>query len=131
MKQINQLTLILAASLLLFIMFFASGAVGVAPMLILLIISFLISLVSLFLIHHRTLQMRLCIYNSIILIALQVWILVSLSPLKLCDVFPVIAAILTVVAITMIRRDEATSRLVKTLKKYKKNHRGRNESPRK
>lgn len=124
MKQINQLTLILVAALLLLVMFFASGAVHIAPMLVLLIICFAISIFCLFLIHHRTLQMRLCIYNTILLIALQIWIFVSLSSFILCDVFPIIAAILTVVAITMIRRDEATSKLVKTLKKYKKNRKG-------
>ena len=123
MKQINQLTLILAAALLLFIMFFASGMVGITPMLVLLIICFAISLLSLFLIHHRTLQLRLSIYNSILLIALQIWIFVSLRSFVLYDVFPAVATILTIVAITMIRRDEATSKLVKTLKKYKKNHR--------
>lgn len=123
MKQINQLTLILAAALLLFILFFASGVVGITPMLVLLIICFAISLLSLFLIHHRTLQLRLSIYNSILLIALQIWIFVSLRSFVLCDVFPAVAAILTIVAITMIRRDEATSKLVKTLKMYKKNHR--------
>ncbi len=123
MKRINQLTLIFTATILLLIMFFSSGATSIVPMFILLIISFLISLLSLFLIHHRILQMRLCVYNAILLIALQLWLIISIAPLKLSDIFPIIAAILTIVAITMIRRDEATSRLVKTLKKHKKNHR--------
>ncbi len=128
MKNINQLTLILTAAVLLFIMFFSKVYTGYTPFLVMLIISFGISVLNLFLIHHRTLQIRLCIYNTIILIALQGWIAYVLLSIRdrihsfpLSSVFPLIAAVLTVVAISMIRRDKAVSQLVEVLRKQKKN----------
>lgn len=128
MKNINQLTLILTAAVLLFIMFFSKVYTGYTPFLVMLIITFGISILNLFLIHHRNLQLRLCIYNTIVLLALQGWIAYVLLSLRdkihsfpLSSVFPLVAAILTVVAISMIRRDKAISQLVDVLKKQKKN----------
>lgn len=128
MKNINQLTLILIAAALLFIMFFSKVYTGYTPFLVMLIITFGLSVLNLFLIHHRNLQLRLCIYNTIILLALQGWIAYVLISIRsmirsfpLSSIFPLIAAILTVVAISMIRRDKAVSQLVDVLKRQKKN----------
>lgn len=136
MKNINQLTLILIAAALLFIMFFSKVYTGYTPFLVMLIITFGLSVLNLFLIHHRNLQLRLCIYNTIILLALQGWIAYVLISIRsmirsfpLSSIFPLIAAILTVVAISMIRRDKAVSQLVDVLKRQKKNRKIKNLRP--
>lgn len=136
MKNINQLTLILIAAALLFIMFFSKVYTGYTPFLVMLIITFGLSVLNLFLIHHRNLQLRLCIYNTIILLALQGWIAYVLISIRsmirsfpLSSIFPLIAAILTIVAISMIRRDKAVSQLVDVLKRQKKNRKIKNLRP--
>lgn len=136
MKNINQLTLILIAAALLFIMFFSKVYTGYTPFLVMLIITFGLSVLNLFLIHHRNLQLRLCIYNTIILLALQGWIAYVLISIRsmirsfpLSSIFPLIAAILTVVAISMIRRDKAVSQLVDVLNRQKKNRKIKNLRP--
>lgn len=128
MKQINQLTLILAAAVLLSVMFFSKVYTGYTPFLVMLVITSGLSVVNLFLIHHRNLQLRLSIYNTIIMFALQGWIAYvllslrhSISKFPVTSVFPLIAAILTIAAIGMIARDKSASQLVSVLKKQKKN----------
>ena len=59
MKKINYLTLILASAILMAIMFFGEIYRAYPPFLVLTIITFLISLVNLFLIHHKNLQQSL------------------------------------------------------------------------
>lgn len=120
MKRINQYTLFLAIVVLLSIMFFSSHATSLIPMLILLIISTLIALFSLFLIHHPTLQIRLSIYNTIILIALQIWLFIYFNSLKISDIFPIISAILSATSATLIRKEVLTSQVEELLGKYGK-----------
>lgn len=132
MKKINYLTLILASAVLMAIMFFGELYRAYPPFLVLTIISFLISLVNLFLIHHKTLQMRLCIYNAIVLLAYQVWIVyllwsikstsgLSLQKFPISVIFPIICVILNVIASGIIRRTIAAEDFMKMLRKDKKN----------
>ncbi|MBR4801466.1 MAG: DUF4293 family protein [Bacteroidales bacterium] len=132
MKKINYLTLILASAVLMAIMFFGELYRAYPPFLVLTIISFLISLVNLFLIHHKTLQMRLCIYNAIVLLAYQVWIVyllwsikstsgLSLQKFPISVIFPIICVILNIIASGIIRRTIAAEDFMKMLRKDKKN----------
>ncbi|MBQ6310356.1 MAG: DUF4293 family protein [Bacteroidales bacterium] len=132
MKKINYLTLILASTVLIGIMFFGEIYRAYPPFLVLTIITFLISLVNLFLIHHKNLQQRLCIYNAIVLLAYQVWIIwllwsikshngLSLHKFPVSIVFPVICAILNILAAGIIRRTIAAEEFMKILRKDKKN----------
>ena len=128
MKSINYLTLLLISAVLLFIMFFGKIYTAYTPFLVLLVITFGINLINLFLINHKNLQLRLCIYNAIVLIAFQVWIIIVFHQLKVSlvkfpvsMVFPIIAAILTIIAITLLRKNIAAEGLMKVLKKNKKN----------
>ena len=132
MKKINYLTLILASAVLMAIMFFGELYRAYPPFLVLTIISFLISLVNLFLIHHKTLQMRLCIYNAIVLLAYQVWIVyllwsikstsgLSLQKFPISVIFPIICVILNFIASGIIRRTIAAEDFMKMLRKDKKN----------
>ena len=132
MKKINYLTLILASAVLMAIMFFGELYRAYPPFLVLTIISFLISLVNLFLIHHKTLQMRLCIYNAIVLLAYQVWIVyllwsikstsgLSLQKFPISVTFPIICVILNIIASGIIRRTIAAEDFMKMLRKDKKN----------
>jgi hypothetical protein len=97
--------------------------VSVLPCLVFTIIAFSASLIAIFLYRKRMIQVRFCIYNSLILVGYQGWILniffsgqhgISFS---ITAVFPVIAAILLFIASRYIMRDEqlvrATSRLRK------------------
>ena len=128
MKSINYLTLLLISAVLLFIMFFGKIYTAYTPFLVLLVITFGINLINLFLINHKNLQLRLCIYNTIVLIAFQVWIIIVFHQLKVSlvkfpvsMVFPIIAAILTIIAIGLLRRNIAAEGLMKVLKKNRKN----------
>ena len=130
MKRISPISIILIATIILTAMFFSNFYNGFTPFLILNIICFILSLLSIFLIHHRTLQMRFCIYNSIVLIALQIWALsyyfsntslhFSNNYSSIVVIFPIIAAILFFIAIGIIRRDIVGEKLINNLKKNKK-----------
>lgn len=86
-----------------------------------LIVTFALSFMTIFLYRHRILQIRLCILNSLIMIGFQGWVIwlffskESDSAFSISAVFPIIAAILTFTAMRYIARDEAmvrsTSRL--------------------
>ena len=113
--KINYLTLILVSAILLGIMFFGEIYRAYTPVLVLTIITFVISAVNLFLIHHKELQLRLLIYNAIVLIAYQIWIVylfwklksgngIVLEKFPISVVFPVICAILCFIAAGMLRR---------------------------
>ena len=122
MKKINYLTLILASAVLLAIMLFGEIYRAYPPFLVLTAVTLLISVVNLFLIHHKRLQMRLCIYNSIVLVAYQVWIiwLLWFSSIKLVrfpvsTIFPIICVILNIVAIGMLRRIIAAEDVAKLI----------------
>jgi len=131
MKKINYLTLILASAVLLAIMFFGEIYRAYTPFLVLTIITFAISAVSLFLIHHKTLQMRLCIYNAIVLIAYQIWIVylfwqikntngLSLQKFPVSVIFPIICVILNLLAAGMLKRIIAAEDIKKFIADRKK-----------
>jgi len=130
MIQRIQTLLLLAASALLFTMFFgvmASSAqesvkyYEIKPILLMNIVTFAMALISIFLYKYRVIQIRISIFNTVILLAFQGWILWMFfnrpegSAFSLSSVFPIIAAILSFTAMKYIARDEAivrsTSRL--------------------
>ena len=123
MKHGNQFGLILAVVILLCIMYFSSVITGYAPFLILLIAATAISFISIFLYRKRLIQIRLSIFNIIILIAYQAWIIYLFfdrpegSAFTTTAVFPAVAAILTWLAFRYIARDEAMVRSVNRLRK--------------
>lgn len=110
MRKINHLTLLFIVAVLLFCMFFNHIYTGYIPFLVLLSVAFATTLFSLFLIHRPILCLRLTIYNSIILLAFQIWIgyilLFALSgPVKLplTAIFPLICIILNILSINILR----------------------------
>jgi len=130
MIQRIQTLFLLAATGLLFSMFFTNMAytnieeikyTSLSTLLILLIVTFALSFITIFLYRHRILQIRLATLNSIIMLGFQGWILWMFfsrpenTAFSITAVFPIIAAILTFIAMRYIARDEAmvrsTSRL--------------------
>lgn len=88
-------------------------------------ISALLAFISIFLFRKRLIQIRINIYNAIILLALQGYLVYYLIGLtrqveiinySIPDVFPVISAILTFLAIRSIGKDEA---LIKALNRIR------------
>jgi hypothetical protein len=77
-----------------------------------------VGFITVFLYHHRMAQIRLCLFNSIVLLGLQgiiIYYMVTAAPgavFSLTVAFPLIAAILLVLALRYIARDEA---MVKSL----------------
>lgn len=71
-------------------------------------------------------QLRVSIFNSIIMIGYQIWLgyMYYTSPIgsifSITVVFPIIAAILTFMAVRYIARDEALVRSVRSLRKSRK-----------
>lgn len=125
MIQRIQTLFLLAASALTFSLFFSVMA-NVTPVLIMIIVSFSVSFVSIFMYRKRVLQIRLNVFNTVILIALQGWILwLYLSAqgstyLTTTVVFPAVSAILSMMAIKYIARDEAMVRSTSRLRDSKK-----------
>lgn len=132
MLQRIQTLFILAATILLGTLFFSTMVytntgsikyVTILPCLVFTIISFSVSLIAVFLYRKRMIQVRFCIYNSLILIGYQAWILSIFFSgqhgitFSITAVFPIIAAILLFIASRYILRDQqlvrATSRLRK------------------
>ena len=95
----------------------------IVPLLIFDIITTIVAFTTIFLYRHRMLQIRLSIFNAIILLAFQGWIiyLFVIRPegtlFTINSVFPIIAAILTWLAIRYIGRDEALVKSVNRLRK--------------
>jgi hypothetical protein len=77
-------------------------------------------LFTLFSYRRRTRQMRLCLWNALLLAALQGWIvyrvLTTGSVFFVTAAFPLVAAALTLVAWRYIRRDEAMVRAADRLR---------------
>jgi len=132
MLQRIQTLFLLASTTLLTILFFAVMAkspvetvkyTAVYPLLVFNIITTLISFVTIFLYRKRMIQIRLSIFNMIILVAYQAWIIYLFvsrpegSAFTTTAVFPAIAAILTWLAFRYIARDEAMVRSVNRLRK--------------
>ncbi len=132
MIQRIQTLFLLAASALLFSMFFSEMVFtleesvkysDVTPLLIMNVITFALSFLSIFLYKHRMLQIRVSIFNSVILLGFQGWILWLFftkpqeSAFSITAVFPIVAAILLFSAIRYIARDEAMVRSTSRLRK--------------
>lgn len=99
------------------------------PYLLFAIMTFLANLISLGLFKARMIQMRLCIISAIVLLAFQIWI--GVDYFKNMDdmvysftaIFPVIAAILDVLAARNIMLDEAMVQSAARLRSTKRKHR--------
>ncbi len=143
MIQRIQTLFLFAASGLLFSLFFndftysqdmAVKYTEYRPFLIFTIVTFAISLITIFLFKNRILQMRLCIYNMLILLGYQGWIAymfftrIENAVFSVTAVFPIIAGIFTFLAFRYIGRDEALVQSVNSLRKINKN-RKKNQSP--
>ena len=96
----------------------------VRPLLVLTMISLCALLFTIFLYKARMIQIRISVYNIVILLGLQGWILyyfffdrIPASRFSPTAIFPVIAIILTMVAIRYIGRDEAMIRSLNRLRK--------------
>ncbi len=135
MIQRIQTLFLLAASALLFSMFFGVMASNVEEkvyfmennqILILNLVTFLLSFVTIFFYRYRMIQIRVSIFNSIILLAYQgwlVWLIIKMrepgTSFSILSVFPLIAMILVIMAVKYIARDEAIVRSVSRLRKSK------------
>jgi len=130
-----QTYLIIAATLLIGSMFFSNMCYGVittdAPseqweritisffersqFLIMAFVTFSLCVIALFHQKKRMIQIRICLLNSIILFAFQIWILVEfmqlrpLYSLSVPSLFPIISIILLVLSIRYIAKDEAVA----------------------
>ncbi len=97
------------------------------PFLIFTIATFALSFIAIFLFKNRMLQMRLCVFNMILLIAFQVWVVIAISNLQgestfsISAVFPIISGILVFLAFRGIGKDEALVQSVHSLRKIHKN----------
>jgi len=100
------------------------------PCIVFIIITTLISFITIFLYHHRVLQIRVTIFNTIILVAYQAWLLYYFFQRPEGTVFgwtaiaPAISAVLSFLAIRYIGRDEALVRTTKRLRNIER-HRKR------
>lgn len=96
------------------------------PLLILVLIVFLVAMVTIFLYKRRVLQIRLCVLNILLLIGLEGMLyylthaasnqLGANTSYSLIMVFPVIAAILTYLALRGIAKDEVLVRSMDRLR---------------
>ena len=102
------------------------------PYLLFTIMTFLANLISLALFKARMIQMRLCIISAIVLLAFQIWIGVNyfFPPeevennivFSFTAIFPVIAAILDVLAARNIMLDEAMVQSASRLRSARRKH---------
>ena len=96
------------------------------PYLVLSIATLFIAFFTIFMYHHRLFQIRLCIFNIILLLAFQGWIAYAFftceegTILSITAVFPIICVILTFTALRYIARDEALVRAASTLRNARK-----------
>lgn len=95
--------------------------INVVPLAILCVITSLIAAISVFLYRKRIIQMRISIFNSIVLVALQAYIVYYLvsfnkeyTTVQYCipAIFPLLSTILSLLAARSILKDEL---LIKTL----------------
>ena len=119
MIQRVQSLYLLGAAGLLFSMFFKDFFYGAqsltymeyVPFMVLNIITFALSFVSVFMYRNRIRQMRVCVFNMILLLCYQGWILymffTAIEGVKhsISAVFPVIACIFTALAFRGIKKD--------------------------
>ncbi len=135
MIQRVQTLFLLAASGLLFSLFFCKFTYNAdivikyneyLPFFIFTIITSGVSICSIFIFKDRMMQMRLCIYNMLILLAYQGWIIYKIfnriegTTFSTTAVFPIVAGILTFLALRYIGRDEATVQAANSIRRSAK-----------
>ncbi|MBQ5802816.1 MAG: DUF4293 domain-containing protein, partial [Bacteroidales bacterium] len=82
---------------------------------------------TIFIFKHRILQIRMCIFNILVLLGYQAWIAYAFFTrepgvaFSISAVFPVVCAILTFTALRYIARDEAMVRSANTLRSVRRN----------
>lgn len=96
------------------------------PLLILSILVFAISMVTIFLFKKRMIQIRLCVINTVLLIGMQgllYYYVVAVSKLLLANpnysiifIFPAVSAVLCFLALRSIAKDEALVRSLERLR---------------
>lgn len=95
------------------------------PMAVLMGITALLAFITIFLYHHRITQIRLTIFNGLLLIMLQaviIYLLIKASDMtqeisySLNAIFPIISAILNYLAIRAIGKDEAMIKALNRLR---------------
>ncbi len=97
------------------------------PFLILTIASAVIAFFTIFLYRHRMIQIRMSLFNAILLLCFQGWIGYAFFTreegvaFSVSALFPVICAILTLVALKKIAQDEAMVRSANSIRRAKKN----------
>ncbi len=130
-QRIQTLFLMIACGLLVslfFVPFYSIGEHKVAysdsiPVLVLMIVAVVLPLVTIFLYRRRPLQIQLCTLTTIVLLALQgllAYTFFRANPdcaFSVTAVFPVVAAILTFLALRYIARDEAMVKAADRLRK--------------
>lgn len=134
-QRIQTLFLLVAFGLLVSMFFnnlcYAPGAEPIAysnftPFIILLAASTLICLLTIFMYRHRIIQIRMCIFNTLILLGFQGWIAYAFFTreagiaFSVTAVFPIVCAILTFIAMRYIARDEAVVRAANSIRSAKK-----------
>ena len=105
------------------------------PFLIFVIVTFVLSFLCIFMYKKRISQMRMCIYNMLVLFAFQVWIAymfftrVEGAVFTISAVFPIVAGILVFMAFRKISEDEALVQSMNSLRDMTKNRKnGKNRS---
>ena len=101
------------------------------PFTIFSVVAFVISLITIFLFKNRPLQMGLCIYNIVILLAFQGWVVYMMTKMwgeykfSFTCIFPIVAGLLTFLAFHFINKDEALVRASSSLRSLSKKHKKR------
>jgi len=126
LQRVQTLFLLAALALMLLMLFlpliFLPGSIQIycyemKPLLILTLVTTLALAANIFLYKARMVQIRICIFTSVVLIGFQGWIGYYLvfdsipgATFSFIAVFPIAAAILTLLALRYIGRDEAMVR---------------------
>lgn len=97
------------------------------PFLIFVIVTFVLSFFSIFIYKRRIQQMRICIYNMLVLLAFQGWIAYMYFTkmdgvvFTISAVFPIVAGIFVFMAFRKISEDEALVQGMNSLRDMTKN----------
>ena len=97
------------------------------PFLIFVIVTFVLSFFSIFIYKRRIQQMRICIYNMLVLLAFQGWIAYMYFTkmdgvvFTISAVFPIVAGIFVFMAFRKISEDEALVQGLNSLRDMTKN----------
>lgn len=135
-QRIQTLFLLIVAGLIIAILssrFFFTPEYSVkyteyTPFLILSIATLFIAFFTIFMYRHRVFQIRLCIFNMVLLSAFQIWIACIFftkeggAVYSITAVFPIVCLILTLFALRRIAQDEMVVRASDSLRKIDKRH---------